>query len=84
VGVVAPPSPVVSPPAESAAVFDQRFQAARVRVNAATHALDTLPPAARLTAGYAARYDSLRVLTLRADSLRRARDRWRVVAARPG
>jgi hypothetical protein len=75
----------LSPAAESATVIGQRFQAAREAVNAAAIALDTLPPSARFTPAYAARFDSIRVLTLHADSLRSARDRWRHAAARvPG
>jgi hypothetical protein len=72
----------LSPAAESAWVSAQRFQAARAAVNAAAIALDTLPPSARFTPAYAARFDSIRVLTLHADSLRSARDRWRRAAAR--
>jgi hypothetical protein len=72
----------MSPAAESAWVSGQRFQAARAAANAAAAALDTLPPSARFTAAYAARFDSIRVLTLHADSLRTARDRWRRAAAR--
>jgi len=74
--------PALSPAAESAAVFDQRFQAVRSTVNAEALALDTLPSAARLTPAYGARYDSLRRLTLHADSLRRTRDRWRAMAVK--
>jgi hypothetical protein len=72
----------LSPAAESATVIAQRFQAARAAVNAAAISLDTLPPSARFTPAYAARFDSIRVLTLHADSLRSARDRWRRAAAR--
>jgi hypothetical protein len=72
----------MSPAAESAAVFAQWYDAARETINAAARALDTLPPAARFTAAYAARFDSIRVLTRHADSLRTARDRWRRAAAR--
>jgi hypothetical protein len=77
----APPVPALSPAAESAAAFTQRYDAARATVNAAARALDTLPPAARFTTPYAARFDSIRVLTRHADSLRTARDRWRRAAA---
>ncbi len=81
----APPAPALSPAAESAAAFAQRYDAARATINAAARALDTLPPAARFTAPYAARFDSIRVLTRHADSLRTARDRWRRAGARaPG
>ena len=81
-GTAAPDPPVVTPAAESARVIDERFQALRSRVNAEARALDTLPPATRLTPAYAARYDSLRAMTLHADSLRQSRDRWRAVAVR--
>jgi|GEM_PF-6514483 hypothetical protein len=74
-------SPATSPAAESADAFAQRYDAARASINTAAHGLDTLPPAARFTATYAARFDSIRVLTRHADSLRTARDRWRRAAA---
>jgi hypothetical protein len=39
--------------------------------------LDSLPPSARRTSAYAAQFDSVRHMVARADSLRRARERWR-------
>jgi hypothetical protein len=79
---VSPAGPGASPAAESARVIGQRFEAARGTANAAAISLDTLPPSARFTAAYAARFDSIRALTRHADSLRTARDRWRKKAAR--
>lgn len=83
----APPAampPAMPSAAESAAAFGHRYDSARATINTAALALDTLPPAARFTAPYAARFDSLRVLTRHADSLRTARDKWRKAAARKG
>ena len=79
---VSPPGPGATPAAESVQAIGQRFEAARAAANAAAISLDTLPPSARFTAAYAARFDSVRALTLHADSLRAARDRWRKKAAR--
>lgn len=74
--------PQATPAAESAQAVGQRFETARAVANAAAISLDTLPPSARFTAAYAARFDSIRVLTLHADSLRTLRDHWRKKAAR--
>jgi hypothetical protein len=79
---VSPPGPGATPAAESAQAIGQRFEAARAAANAAAISLDTLPPSARFTAAYATRFDSIRALTLHADSLRNARDRWRKKAAK--
>ncbi len=79
---VSPAGPAAAPAAESAQVIGQRFEAARATANAAAISLDTLPPSARFTAAYAARFDSIRALTLHADSLRTLRDRWRKKATR--
>jgi hypothetical protein len=73
----------MSPAAESAAALDHAFQAARAMINAEGHALDTLPIALRQTAAYGQRFDALRRAMLHADSLRRARDRWRARTPRP-
>jgi hypothetical protein len=71
-----------SPAAESAAVLDQAFQAARSAINAEAYALDTFPVLARHSSDYARRFDALRGATLSADSLRRARDHERALAAK--
>ena len=78
------PTKSLSPAAESAAALDKAFQAARAAINAEAHALDTLPVVARHSSDYARRFDSLRHATLAADSLRRARDRERKLAAKGG
>jgi hypothetical protein len=75
-------APSMSPAAESAVALDRAFQTARAAINAEGSALDTLPVSARRTTGYAQRFDALRRAMLHADSLRRARDRWRAKAAR--
>jgi len=72
----------LSPAAESAATLDKAFQAARATINAEAYALDTLPVTARHSADYARRFDALRHATLAADSLRRARDHERALAAK--
>ncbi len=71
-----------SPAAESAAVLDQAFQTARSAINAEAYALDTFPVIERHSSDYARRFDALRRATLSADSLRRARDHERALAAR--
>jgi hypothetical protein len=84
-GVVAgapAPAKSVSPAAESAAVLDQAYQAARSAINAEAYALDTLPVIARHSPDYARRFDALRHSTATDDSLRRARDRERALAAK--
>jgi hypothetical protein len=72
----------LSPAAESAVVLDQAYQAARSAINAEAYALDTLPVTARHSPDYARRFDALRHATASADSLRRARDRERALAAK--
>ena len=76
------PTTLLSPAAESAAALDKTYQAARAAVNAEAYALDTFPVIARHSPDYARRFDALRRATLAADSLRRARDKERKLAAK--
>ncbi len=78
----ASPAPSLSPAAESAVVLDQAYQTARSAINAEAYALDTLPVIARHSPNYARRFDALRHATATADSLRRARDHERALAAK--
>jgi hypothetical protein len=77
-----PRSVAPSTAAESAAALDRTYQTLRTTINAEAYALDTLPVAARRTAVYAQRFDTLRRMTLHADSMRAARDRERARARR--
>ncbi len=74
-GPARPPAPPVT---DSLARLEGVFQQERAAINAEAAALDSAPAAARFAAAYAARFDSLRARTIRAESLRARLKRYRV------
>jgi hypothetical protein len=69
-------APVRSAGADSAEALAAAWRQERDAINAEATAMDTLPPSARFTPAYAARFDALRRRAAHADSLRDHVRRW--------